>query len=105
MGALDMALSDKLRKAYMRPKDDLKLDVIIASERDQRTLDFLISVCGLARLRRAREQLPGDSRPYISNIAKILGVTVPLEVIATPQNEARHRISDLKERLAKKKWD
>ena len=81
------------------------LDIIVESERDKRTLDYLISICGLTRVRRAREQLPGDRRPYVSNLAKHLGVTIPIEVLATPRPEAQRHISQLKERLAKRKWD
>ena len=89
----------------MQPNDALGLDVIVESDRDQRTLDYLISTCGLKRVRKAREQISGQTRPYVSNLAKILGVTVPIEVVATPRLEAREHISKLKERLANRKWD
>ncbi|WP_165987862.1 cryptic plasmid protein A [Caballeronia sp. SBC1] len=89
----------------MLQKDVLGLDIIVESERDQRTLDYLISTCGFARVRGAREKLPGETRPYVSNLAKFLGVTIPIEVLATPQSEARQHITELKERLAKRKWD
>ncbi|MDR5765829.1 MULTISPECIES: hypothetical protein [unclassified Caballeronia] len=88
----------------MRPEDLQSLDVIVESSRDQRTLDYLISVCGLKRVKRARQQIPGQTRPYVSNLAKILGVTIPIEVLATPRQEAQRQISELKDKLAKGKW-
>ncbi|SAL53583.1 hypothetical protein AWB71_02881 [Caballeronia peredens] len=89
----------------MRPEDLQSLDVIVESGRDQRTLEYLISVCGIKRVKRARADIPGERRPYVSNLAKILGVTIPIEVLATPRPEAQRKISDLKDKLAKGKWE
>ena len=82
--------------------DDSKnygLDVIISSPRDQRTLDYLVEVCGITRVKRARVDLPGNTRPYVSNLAKTLGVTIPEEVVITSREDGRRHLANLKSLL------
>ncbi|VBS33550.1 Uncharacterised protein [Burkholderia pseudomallei] len=71
------------------------LDVIVSSPRDQRALDYLVQECGLERVRRARNELPGRTRPYVSNLARYLGATIPDDVVATPREEARRKLAEL----------
>ncbi len=75
-------------------------DIIIENERDRRALLYLMQVCGSARVAHARALLPGRSRPYVSNIAKMLGVTIPESVQITPREEGRRKLAELKEYLA-----
>jgi hypothetical protein len=79
-------------------------DVILASPRDRRTLAYLFEVCGVVRVKRAHADLKGRLA-FVSTLSKILGVTIPDHVIATPQCEGRTEIGkikeDLKNRLAR----
>ncbi|WP_413213308.1 cryptic plasmid protein A [Paraburkholderia kururiensis] len=72
------------------------LDVIVANERDRRTLAYLVDTCGPQRVAKARQALPGRTRPYVSNIARILGVTIPEAVVITPRAEGRRQLSEIK---------
>ena len=77
-----------------------KVEVILSTDRDRRTYDYLVSVCGSARVSKAIEQLPGRTRPYVSNIAKILGVTIPENVVLTPREVGREHLARLKSLLS-----
>jgi len=74
--------------------------IIVDSERDRRALEFLVTVCGTEVVVRGRTELPGRTRPYVSNIAKALGVVIPDEVVITPRAEGRRHLSEIKEFLA-----
>jgi hypothetical protein len=76
------------------------LDVILANERDRRTLAYLVETCGLDRVTRARQALPGRTRPYVSNIAKTLGVTIPDAVVITPREVGCRHLAEIKSFLA-----
>jgi hypothetical protein len=76
------------------------LDVILANERDRRTFAYLVDTCGLPRVAKARQALPGRTRPYVSNIAKVLGVTIPDGVVITPRAEGCRHLSEIKNFLA-----
>jgi hypothetical protein len=71
------------------------LDVILANERDRRAFAYLIETCGMHRVTRARQDLSGRRRPYVSNIAKMLGVTIPDAVIITPREEGRRHLAEI----------
>ena len=71
-------------------------DAIIESDRDRRAYAYLIETCGENRVANARQQLAGCTRPYVSNLAKVLGVTIPEVVVNTPREEARQRLSEIK---------
>ncbi|MFL9914696.1 hypothetical protein PQR75_04630 [Paraburkholderia fungorum] len=78
------------------------LDVLLQNDRDRRTLDYLIRTCGLSRVQRARQSLPGRTRPYVSNIAKALGVTIPDKIVITPREDGRRELAAIKQLLASK---
>ncbi|RQM47084.1 cryptic plasmid protein A [Paraburkholderia bannensis] len=78
------------------------LDVLVENNRDRRTLDFLLATCGLSRVQQARTALPGRTRPYVSNIAKQLGVTIPDAVVITPREEGRRELTAIKQLLTSK---
>ncbi|WP_322059366.1 hypothetical protein [Paraburkholderia sp. J63] len=78
------------------------LDVLLENNRDRRALDYLMATCGLSRVRAARDSLPGRTRPYISNIAKVLGVTVPDEVVITPREDGRRQLAAIRQMLTSK---
>jgi phosphate starvation-inducible protein PhoH len=77
-------------------------DVILANDRDRRVYDYLIATCGETRVTNACRQLPGRTRPYVSNIAKMLGVTIPDAVVITPRAEGQRQLAEIKKLLSAK---
>ena len=73
--------------------------VVIQSTRDQRTLDFLVETCGVAAVESACRQVPAGRRLYVSNLARVLKITIPERVIATPRVEGAARMAEIKELL------
>lgn len=72
---------------------------IIANERDQRAYAWLQARVGAEAVQGAIERLAGQRRPYVSNLAKVLGVQLPTaaELAANPTDRetARARIAEL----------
>lgn len=65
------------------------------SARDQRAIDWLIEQAGLDAVQQACEMIAGNRKLYPSNLAKILGLSIPQSVIDTPHSIARDRIREL----------
>lgn len=78
-------------------------DVIVESERDRRILIWLVSQVGEQSVRQAVLSLPGARKPYVSNIAKALGLMPPAHLNATEKEVAKRHIAVLKDMLASKK--
>lgn len=76
--------------------------VLIASARDQRVLDWLVSEVGRDAVEVACSRMPGHRRPYVSNIAKVLGLTPPADLALTPPAVARQRLAEIKALLGRK---
>lgn len=76
------------------------LDVLLKNKRDRRALDYLVATCGFDRVQKARESLSGRTRPYCSNIAKALGVTIPEDVVITPREDGRRELAAIRRMLA-----
>ena len=76
--------------------------VLVTSERDQRILDWLVSQVGLDAVEAACSRLPGRRRPFVSNIAKVLGLTPPSDLALAPPEAARHHLSELRALLRQK---
>lgn len=66
--------------------------VIIQNELDERTLKWLISQVGEKKIYWAVGQLSGNTKPYISNIVKKLGLVVPSSIKKTPHKKARSNL-------------
>lgn len=73
---------------------------ILNSERDRRTYEWLVTQVGQEAVNAAMVRLLGRRKPYVSNIAKILGLTPPESVRRTSSEEARARLSEIKAMLA-----
>lgn len=80
---------------------DNGFEVILNNARDRRTLAYLLEECGVTRVRRAHEQLKGRL-PFVSTLAKILGITIPERIIATPREQGRVEIEKIKADLRKR---
>lgn len=82
-----------------RPTDadsQLKAEVVIQSARDQRVLNWLVSQVGAEAVAAACHQLRGQRRPYVSNLARVLRLSPPDELVLTPLNEAKIRLAQCK---------
>jgi len=76
--------------------------VLVISERDQRVLDWLVSEVGRDAVEEASNHLSGRRRPYVSNIAKALGLTPPANLTLTPPNVARQHLTQIRTLLRRK---
>ena len=72
------------------------MEIIINSERDRRTLQWLIAQVGDEAVKDACLQLAGERKPYVSNVAKLLGLVPPDSVEQPSNTEARARLVALK---------
>lgn len=78
------------------------MDIILDSDRDRRTLEWLITQVGEDAINEACLQLAGTRKPYVSNIAKVLGLVPPDTLLGPSRAEARLRLVAVKNLLAKK---
>lgn len=58
--------------------------VLVETARDQRVLDWLIEQVGPDAVTVAANSLAGHRRPYVSNVAKALGLTPPSDLVLSP---------------------
>ena len=68
---------------------------IIQNDRDQRVYDWLVSEVGEEAVNTACMNLAGKRKPYLSNIAKQLGLTVPERTRFTPNDGAKERLASI----------
>lgn len=84
----------------------IEVDILVETPRDSRALCYLLSEFGDAAVCAARQRLEGGRRPYVSNIAKVMGVTIPDIVKTTDspvaEDELAKMSSILKRREVKK---
>lgn len=76
----------------------VELGVIIANDRDRRTLAWLRDCVGDVAIIKVTGRLAGNRKPYPTNIAKILGLPIP-ETVALPPSDlerVRERLAGLK---------
>lgn len=73
--------------------------IIIVNERDRRTLQWLINHVGEAAISAAVAQLAGNRKPYLSNIAKALGVDLPKDLMAADRETALKHLAALQAKL------
>lgn len=62
--------------------------VVVTSAREQRVLDWLITQVGHEAVISACDKLAGGRKPFPSNIAKILELQVPGDLVFTPRDDA-----------------
>ncbi len=75
------------------------MDAVLESDRDRRTLDWLISQVGLAAVEQASFHLAGERKAYVLNIAKLLKLTPPASVFATPKDDVLVQLAAIKNLL------
>ena len=72
---------------------------IVEDDRDRRALAWLRSQVSEEEIAEACANLPGKRRPYLTNIARALGLVLPADVAMTPRGEARARLAEIKKLL------
>lgn len=70
--------------------------MIIQNERDKRTAAWLIEQVGAEALAEAETRLRGARKPYPSNLAKVLGLTLPDSLKRTENAAARQKLAELR---------
>lgn len=78
---------------------DAATGVIISNDRDRRTFAWLKSQVGEAAIAAAVEQLAGNRKPYLSNVAKALAVDLPKDLMATDRETALKHLAALQAKL------
>ena len=76
--------------------------MIAENERDKRTAAWLIENFGAEAVAEAETRLTGARKPYPSNIAKVLGATLPESLKRTENAAARQKLASMKAMLATK---
>lgn len=78
------------------------MEILIESERDQRTYDWLLSQVGETALQAACLALAGDRRLYVSNLAKVLGLRPPADLAIAPREVAIMHLERMRKLLSTK---
>ena len=76
--------------------------MIVQNERDERTAAWLIEQVGAEALAEAETRLKGARKPYPSNLAKVLGLTLPESLKRTENAAARQKLAELKNIIEKR---
>lgn len=76
--------------------------MIVQNERDERTSAWLIEQVGAEALAEAETRLQGARKPYPSNLAKVLGLTLPDSLKRTENAAARQKLAELKNIIEKR---
>ena len=69
--------------------------VIIESKRDQRVFDWLVREVGAEAIARACMELAGARRPYPSNVAKVLGLVPPKQLVVASREDAAAHLAEI----------
>jgi hypothetical protein len=75
--------------------------MITQNEHDKRAAVWLLEQFGAEAVAEAENRLAGARRPYPSNIAKVLGVTLPESLKRTENAAAREKLAAMKAMLTK----
>lgn len=75
------------------------LGAIILNPRDERSLNWLRQELGDEAVITAIKHLAGGRKPYVSNIAKLLGKTLPDNLAVADQATAQRHIAAIREKL------
>lgn len=73
--------------------------VLALNARDERAIAWMIEQVGFEAVQEACGRLAGQRRRYPTNLAKVLGLTIPNSVVSTPASVALERIRELRFRF------
>lgn len=76
--------------------------MIIDNEKDRRVASWLIETYGAEAVAEAETRLAGARKPYPSNIAKVLGATLPESLKRTENAAARQKLASMRRLLESK---
>ena len=90
---------DPVRDREGQQAGEVEEVVILANERDKRALAWLRGQVGDDAIREAVGRLAGARKPYVSNLAKILGLTVPASAEVADDETARRHLDNIRQIL------
>ena len=64
--------------------------MIVANDRDRCSLAWLVERAGADAVREAVARIPGDRRPYVTNVARVLALELP-RLLALPPTDSPNR--------------
>lgn len=73
--------------------------ILVLNDRDRRTLAWLRSQVSDEAIAAAVEQLAGARRPFVSNVAKLLGLSVPEGMDRSTREEALRHLAAIRAKL------
>ena len=73
--------------------------VLVLNARDKRAIAWMIEQVGFVAVQEACGRLAGRRRLYPTNLAKVLGLTIPDSVVITPASAALEQIRELRRRF------
>lgn len=73
--------------------------VLILSDRDRRVLAWLLSHVGPEQVAVAAASLAGARKPFVSNVAKALGLKPPADLAQAERGAAQARLAELRASL------
>lgn len=98
-GGRGEAAADTTPSAGGQQADGADLGVIVDNDRDRRTLAWLREHVGDAAIVAAVGQMAGNRKPYLSNIANVLGVVLPGRLEAADRETAHKHLAAIREKL------
>lgn len=72
------------------------MEVVIESERDRRTYEWLVAQVGAEAVSRACQSLAGDRKPFVSNVAKTLGLKPPSDLALASRETAQKHLATMR---------
>lgn len=75
--------------------------LVIESERDRRTLDWLLAQVGAEGVQTALGGLSGGRRGYVSNLCRILGLRPPEQLERASADTARRHLAELQKLMGR----
>ena len=73
--------------------------IILANDRDRRTLAWLRTQVSDDAIAAAVDQLAGARRPYISNVCKVLGLAIPEGMEVASREDALRHLAAIRAKL------
>ena len=73
--------------------------ILVLNDRDRRTLAWLRSQVSDEAIAAAVEQLVGARKPFVSNVAKVLGLSIPEGMERSTREEALRHLAAIRAKL------
>jgi|GEM_PF-965513 len=73
--------------------------ILVLNDRDRRTLAWLRSQVSDEAIAAAVEQLAGARKPFVSNVAKVLGLSIPEGMERSTREEALRHLAAIRAKL------